>query len=448
VSNWTSLRSVCAPRSRQPQRQFETLESRTLLSGTPPTVTDVHVASTQWSSAFYSYLQTHSQGDLGYRIPTGSTAQSKSLPWFNIDQLVLTFSEDVNVDSSDLSLSGVNATSFPVSHFFYDAIMHTATWTFAAPLTKNAYQVDLDGNGLDPVQDLDGNVLDGEWANNTATYASGNGIAGGDFAFSFKVLPGDANQNNGVEYYDYYASTTRQGLTTTSANYNAFADVDGSGAHESQDAQKIMSQLWATYPSGSPAGTNNDAPTTTGGTSIDIDNAALDVAISLYDTFQDAETPDSQLVYSIVSNSNASLFDTASINPTTKNLVLNAATGASGRSEIVVKATDAAGLSTTATFVVDVAYTNTAPTLNYTIVPSELEVDTFIVSGTVSDDGNVEGLLVEFFGRFNLRASVKADGSFSFAVVVYEENWGTEWARVADFQGLYSTTVERFVGMT
>jgi hypothetical protein len=417
-----------------------------MLSGAPPTVTDLHLASTQWSDSFYDYLQANAKGDYGYRIPTGSAAQTKSLPWFNIDQLVVTFSEDVNVKASDLSLSGINAPTRPVSHFFYDAILHTATWTFASPLPKNVYQIDLSGDGLRPVRDLDGNVLDGEWANGSDVYSSGNGIAGGDFAFTFRVMPGDANQNGGVEYYDYYAATTRTGLNTSSANYNMFADVDGSGVHQTQDSQKILSQLGSAYPSGAPLGLTNDAPTTTGGDAIKIDNAAFDVAISLYDNFQDAETADSQLTYQITSVSNPSLFDFTSINPTMGTLVLNTALYVSGRSEIVVMATDVGGLSTYATFVVDVAYQNFAPTLSYFV--ESIDVDTFRVVGYVSDDDDVEGLLVHFWGPFNLRASVRADGSFEFTVIVHEPDWGTEWAKVIDLQGLPSIEAESYVGIT
>ena len=56
------------------------------------------------------------------------------------------------------------------------------------------------GSGSAPVTDLAGNVLDGEWNNpssysqvgSTDMFPSGNGSAGGDFAFRFDVLPGDS----------------------------------------------------------------------------------------------------------------------------------------------------------------------------------------------------------------------------------------------------------------
>jgi hypothetical protein len=190
--------------SRRPARhlQLEMLESRTFLSGAPLTVTGVELASTEWSSAFTSFLHSHSLGAHGYRIPTGF-AQSKVLAWGNLDQVVVIFSEDVNVKASDLSLTGVNQPKIAVADFYYDAFSHVATWTLAAPLPKNSYHLDLNGDGLDPVTDVSGNVLDGEWADNADVFPSGNGASGGDFGFTFKVLPADVNQSALVDEKDY-----------------------------------------------------------------------------------------------------------------------------------------------------------------------------------------------------------------------------------------------------
>ena len=248
-----------APRLHHRISRVEQLDDRFMLSAAP-TVTGVHVAGTQWSSAFVGYLQSHSLGDHGFRIPVGSSVQAKTLPWSNINQVIVSFSEDVLIHAADLSITGVNVPHLAFADFFYDAFTHVATWTLAQPLPTNVYRLDLDGDGSDRVIDLEGNALDGEWTNNSSVYASGNGVAGGDFEFTFKVLPGDVNQSNYVEYFDYYAANSRQGLSTTSSNYLAFADVNGSGTINSTDTQSILNALWATYPSGSPAGASGDAP--------------------------------------------------------------------------------------------------------------------------------------------------------------------------------------------
>src|SRR3989304_19497 len=116
---------------------FESLERRELLTVVSPTVVGGEVASTSWDEDFGDYLQSTGLGTDGYAIPVGSTAQAKTLSWLNIDQIKIKFSEDVDIDSADLSLSGKNTTSYVFSDFHYDPQTCVATWTLSAPLTKD-----------------------------------------------------------------------------------------------------------------------------------------------------------------------------------------------------------------------------------------------------------------------------------------------------------------------
>jgi len=401
-----------------------------MLNGEPPTVTDVYVGGTAWTPAFYEYLNPSEQPDFGYRIPMGTSDQTKSLPWTNINKIVIRFSEDVNVKIGDLSLSAINATGSTFNHFFYDAIERAATWTLANPLGKNSWRLDLDANGVDPVRDLEGNTL-----------------AGGDFEFSFRVMPGDVNQDSTVTTADHDAALARLGLDTSAANYSPLIDVDGNGHIQSADAQHIFAKLGATYQTGAPVGASDDAPTSTGVTSLVINNPTVNVvATNLFDTFSDDGTSDDALQYQIESASNSYLFDVMSINENNGNLVLSSAPGASGRSEIVVRATDKSGLSTTTTVLVDVSYVNQAPQLYWNAEAAGS--NEFWITGYVTDDYDVEGLIVEFWGAFNLRATVRADGTFSFWVIVFEEDWGMAHAQVVDRHGLVSNIDDDWVGIT
>ena len=66
---------------------------------TPPTVTNVLVRGSTWTSGFTSYLATlNSRNVSGYSIPVGSGSQLLTLPWANIDQIKVVFSENVVVD--------------------------------------------------------------------------------------------------------------------------------------------------------------------------------------------------------------------------------------------------------------------------------------------------------------------------------------------------------------
>lgn len=431
--------------------QAESLENRLMLSTVPPTVTGINVSSSQWDSAFIAHLENSNLGTAGYSIPVGSSQQLESLPWTTLNEVRITFSEDVNIKRQDLSITGVSAGSYETSDFFYDPATMTAVWTLTSDLAVgDRVHLDLDGSSSTAVQDLDGNILDGEWTDEVSTYASGDGTAGGDFEFSFNVLKGDTLANELVDYYDYYYTRYAEGYEIGDAAYNIRYDIDGDGTIEQADWEEVLDNLWATLPSGTPPGAVNDAPTTTGFDLLPVTDRQNDQTINLHQIFDDAETPDNSLTYTIVSQSDASHFDSVSINPSTGVLSINATDNQSisGRSEIVVQATDAAGLSVQATLTVDLDYTNQAPVIsNYHAV--HYGFGTWTVTGQVTDaDDDVVGMIVELSGVVDGRAVVQEDGYFYFTFILQSNDWGYEYAEVTDPHGATSNTVGTFVGLT
>jgi hypothetical protein len=155
-----------------------------------------------------------------------------------------------------------------------------------------------------------------------------------------------------------------------------------------------------------------------------IDDHVNDVLVPLFDAFADAEDEDAELEFDVKLVSNPDLFDSVVVDVETGELVLNAAWGASGRSAITVSATDRDGVATETTFFVDVDYENLPPSLS--LYPPEFEEDeTWTIRGYVTDaDDDVRGMIVNFWGAFNLRATVQDDGTFSFVVHVDPEDWG------------------------
>lgn len=426
--------------------RFEPLERKEMLSATLPKVAKVEVGSTAWSSSFISKLTPPNTVAHGYAIPLGSNGQSETLTWDNINQITITFNEDVMIDKADLSLSGVNTAVYQFSAFHYDPIQHAATWTLTAPINKDRLRIDLDANGADAVQDLEGNVLDGEWTNNSSTI-SGNGTAGGDFEFNFNVLPTDVNNTGSITSYDYVYIRQLEGKTTSDTSYIAKRDIDGNGTINSTDWQKALDRMSQTLPGGSAAGTYNDAPTTSGFGLVNIDDYLDDVALSLLEGFGDLENGSGGLTYSILSVSNAELFDSATINTTTKSLVLNAADSASGRSNIVVRTTDSSGLTVDTTITVDVNYENQRPEI-FELSIDEIADDYYVVSGWVIDDSDVSNYIVTFSNMFDIRSAVDQNGYFEFAVTLPEGTTGIEYAVTQDPQGLSSLTYSHPIEMT
>ena len=215
-----------------------------------PQVVGVSVSGSAWTSS--SLVG-------GYSIPVGGGAQLFPLPAANINQIEVTFNENVIVDQSDLLLTGVNVPSYDVSGgtFSYDPTTFTAIWTLPQPIGPDKLMLTLNADGSDPIRDAAGNRLDGEWTNPTSTtdtggstYLSGNGVAGGDFDFRFNVLPGDAAQDGTVDGY---------ALSQILVNYNssgktwADGDFNGDGIVDGYDLVVLLVNYNQTLPSGEPA---------------------------------------------------------------------------------------------------------------------------------------------------------------------------------------------------
>jgi hypothetical protein len=256
------------------------------------------------------------------------------------------------------------------------------------------------------------------------------------------VLPGDVDQNGTVTFFDRFLSYSRLGAITSSINFLPRADVDGSGVHEQADTLDINAVLSTTSPLGSPIGLANDAPSAISIDSVQINSAALDVVISLYDVFDDAEDDDQDLDYQILDVSNPDLFDVVAINTTTGNLVFNAALGMSGRSSVTVASIDSSGVVVEATFIADVFYENEPPHLEW--LPVYCSDDTWLIGGEVTDaDDDVRGMIVEFHGVFEARATVQDDGTFEFTIIIDPADWWEmESAFVLDWHGAMSNWVE------
>ena len=229
--------------------------------GTAPAISAVYVSGSAWTPAFKSYLASQGLGSSAYGFAVPDTDQLNELPWSNLNQVSLTFSEDVIVDQSHLLVVGSNVVSYGLSAFSYDEASLTATWTLSSVLAPNAAsgeEVLLHLSNM--VQDFDGERLDGEWANNGQgpdTFASGDGAAGGAFRFRFNVLPGDVNRNGVVNTVDtgevqsrFFTSTTVPGNPPNT--YSAFHDVNGSGHITADDFSAAKARYDAVFPATDP----------------------------------------------------------------------------------------------------------------------------------------------------------------------------------------------------
>ncbi len=170
-----------------------------IITARPPEVIDVLVDGTDWSGSFLRNLQNAYVGNgHGYSIPVGSSAQLNPLP-AAVNQILIEFDENVNVQKNSLMVTGLSVANYAFTNFSYNATTHFATWTLSKPIGADHVLLDLHSTGPQAVTGSLGASLDGDWTDGVSTYPSGDGAAGGDFKFTFNVLPGDANQDGNRE---------------------------------------------------------------------------------------------------------------------------------------------------------------------------------------------------------------------------------------------------------
>jgi hypothetical protein len=244
----------------------------TILDDDPaPAVARVFFGSSNWAgndnnaatTTFREYLQANNLGslDYGYGIPAGG-AQTLALPWSNMNQLSIQFTQDVQVDKEDLSVRGTLGGNYAFANgapgFNYNATTRTATWIFAAPLTRDRLLLDLDAAAPNGVKNVGNEFLDGEWTNGGDSYPSGNGVGGGDFLFRVNVLPGDVNGSGTVLADDF--SAVKQKFFRSSTNpgpsgagqYSVFADIDGNGSILATDFSAVKALFFTSLPNPQP----------------------------------------------------------------------------------------------------------------------------------------------------------------------------------------------------
>ncbi|MGN6134024.1 MAG: beta strand repeat-containing protein, partial [Aureliella sp.] len=210
-----------------------------------PTIKSVRVGSSAWASNFRNFIDTGdvNTAGLGYQIPKGGD-QTATLPWFNLNQIIVEFSEDVSssIDLADFALNGVAGVRQDLSPSPLPSIQSVTTSGNFVILTLN--------QSIEPaamtltvfssdVTNATGDHLDGEWATGSSNPESGNGTAGGNFTFEFNVLPGNMNTDEVVDGTDTSAFPAIA-RNLGSGSYSVFRDFNGDARQNGTDKQIIV----------------------------------------------------------------------------------------------------------------------------------------------------------------------------------------------------------------
>jgi len=220
----------------------------------PPRVAGVYVRGTAWTPAFLNYLDSRGLGDrdVGYLVPAGA-AQRATLPWVGIDRVSVRFTDNVGVFANMMTLAGVNVPSYPLGNITVNAGTRTVTWALTGAIGRDRLRLTLSA-GVSGA----GGLVDGEWADATHAYPSGNGAADGAFSFAFNVLPGDVNQNGSVLADDFSGVKKRffkdtSDLTATDTSYSPLYDVTGDGTILANDFSEVKKRFFDTLPAATAA---------------------------------------------------------------------------------------------------------------------------------------------------------------------------------------------------
>ena len=177
-----------------------------------PSITGVFVDSTRWNPSFAFAAS-------GYPV----LGNSRNLPWFNINQVRIEFSEPVQrITKDDFTWLGspTLARDYNKELTFEQPTPSTLVLTLGGGQTLSTEKILL---GLrETIRDLDGNSLDGD----------GNGQGGDPANLRFQVVPGDVDGSGLVLSNDVTLVRNSQiGIGT----YDPFRDVNGSSLILSDD---------------------------------------------------------------------------------------------------------------------------------------------------------------------------------------------------------------------
>lgn len=206
--------------------------------------------SNNWSDAYLDLpvFATVGGSRLGWQLPDGATQTTGTAPWNNVNRLSIRFNQPVSLPAvSTLGLvvgaAGGDVAISPTGVVLLDG-GRIVQWSFAN-LASGRYLATL---GSDAIVNVDGSPLDGEWTTNASTFASGsgNGAAGGAFAFQFTVLVGDASQSlaGTVSTADQTYVRQRIGNTPTATTFRA--DINGSNLINTIDVNLLKTKLGST----------------------------------------------------------------------------------------------------------------------------------------------------------------------------------------------------------
>ncbi|MBW4577302.1 MAG: hypothetical protein KME08_18685, partial [Aphanothece sp. CMT-3BRIN-NPC111] len=285
-----------------------------------------------------------------------------------------------------------------------------------------------------------GVAVGGEFRVNTTTandqhYSTVAMDADGDFVvtWSSNLQDGDGY---GIYAQRYNSAGVAQGgevlinsYTASTQRYSTVAmDADGDFVVDWQ-SNGIYAQVYK----------STEAPATVGINNVSVFRDAPNTTIDLFAAFADSTDPDSNLTYSVVSNSQPSLFSGTTIDNSTGQLILDYNPNSFGSGNITLRATDTSGLFVETTFSVSVGSfasngsefgvnTTTANQQRSSTVAMDADGDFVVTWSSSGQDGGGYGIYAQ---RYN-SAGVAVGSEFGVNTTTASTQYGSTVAMDAD----------------
>lgn len=231
-------------------------------AATPLKINGVFVKGSSWSSGYQSLPIFTAVGstNVGWQLADGATqlTDSATVGWSNVNTISIRFSQPIATPAAgavSLVFGGNSATSPSTTSLGVPTILEGGTvaqWTLPANLTTGKYRIVATSSMFATAANA-ANTLDGEWTTYSGSFAagSGDGTSGGDFAYDFDVLVGNAGTGDvssstkrevmAVNLSDNTVVTGQVGRALTALNFRC--DVNGDGKIDSADQQIVQARI-------------------------------------------------------------------------------------------------------------------------------------------------------------------------------------------------------------
>ncbi|WP_146537518.1 Calx-beta domain-containing protein [Rubripirellula reticaptiva] len=294
-----TMTSTYVPGVGEPALDLTDVGAGVIIDNDAMQVTDVKVSSTNWLDDFKDLADGEALGSgsgVGYSIPTGTGTQVNPLPWVEINQLIVTFSKDIDpasvIPGTNVVLQGFDTTpTYNVTVMGNQLLIEITTPGATTPaLAKDNYSIKI----LDTVLSVGGAPLDGDFTNGSDALPSGGAVAtgspGNQLSFHFVVNPGDATQNGITDTADI-ASLFGQFFQGPAGNYSIFTDFTGNAFIDTSDLSVAFGNFFGSPPVTFPlieASSDED---------ILEDSTVESMALAMIDSVQDDEDDDDSNIF-------------------------------------------------------------------------------------------------------------------------------------------------------